>query len=151
MPTGSCYCGNLRIEYTGEPITTALCHCSNCKNYTGSTYSLNYLIPSENFKIISGTPKEISKIADSGKSITNCFCPDCGTMMFRYGDTFGGKDGAKVLQAGVLDDEGVVDNTGLVDELFVGRRAGFQREASGVRQNEGMPQQPRKEGKNDSG
>jgi hypothetical protein len=35
-------------------------------------------VPSANFKVTKGTPKEISKIADTGKEITSCFCPDCG-------------------------------------------------------------------------
>jgi hypothetical protein len=36
------------------------------------------VVPSTNFKLLNGSPKEISKTADSGKSITNCFCADCG-------------------------------------------------------------------------
>lgn len=40
-------------------------------------FSNNYVIPSERFKVF-GDPKEISKIADSGKRIVNCFCGDCG-------------------------------------------------------------------------
>jgi hypothetical protein len=40
-------------------------------------FSNNYVIPSDRFKVF-GNPKEISKIADSGKRIVNCFCGDCG-------------------------------------------------------------------------
>ena len=53
---------------------------------------------------MTGSPKTISKTADSGKSITSEFCPDCGTTLFRWGDAFGGKDGMKIIKAGVLDD-----------------------------------------------
>jgi len=57
-----------------------LCHCTDCRKTSGATYSNNFIVPSANLKITKGTPKEISKIADSGKPITNCFCPDCGKL-----------------------------------------------------------------------
>jgi hypothetical protein len=62
--------------------------------------------------------------------------------MFRYGDTFGGKDGARVLQAGVLDVEGVLDQMPIVDELFVGSRVEFVNDVKGSRQCNGMPPAP---------
>jgi hypothetical protein len=55
----------------------ALCHCNNCRHYTASTYSYNIVVPSATFTVI-GTPKEFTVIAASGKSITNCFCGNCG-------------------------------------------------------------------------
>ncbi|KAK5214856.1 hypothetical protein LTR47_012069, partial [Exophiala xenobiotica] len=90
MPTGSCFCDGVKIEYSGEPAMTALCHCADCRHISGGLYSHNIVVPSENFKVTKGTPRTISKTADSGKQITSCFCPDCGTTLFRYGDTFGG-------------------------------------------------------------
>jgi hypothetical protein len=95
MPTGSCFCGNIKVEYSGEPVMTvcacqaalrvslywplyclltlaqALCHCSDCRKISGGNYSNNIVVPSENFKILSGNPKQISKTADSGKEITS--------------------------------------------------------------------------------
>jgi hypothetical protein len=50
--------------------------------------------------LLEGTPKEISKTADTGKTITSHFCPDCGTTLFRTGDSFPGKH---IIKAGVLD------------------------------------------------
>jgi Glutathione-dependent formaldehyde-activating enzyme len=51
--------------------TQALCHCADCRKISGGNYSNNIVVPSQNFKILSGTPKEISKTADSGKEITS--------------------------------------------------------------------------------
>lgn len=53
---------------------------------------------------MAGSPKTISKTADSGKEITSEFCGDCGTTLFRWGDAFGGKDGMRIIKAGILDD-----------------------------------------------
>jgi hypothetical protein len=48
----------------------ALCHCADCRKISGGNYSNNFLVPSEKFKVVEGTPKKISKIADTGKEIT---------------------------------------------------------------------------------
>jgi len=48
-----------------------------------------------------GTPKEISKIADSGKKIISHFCPDCGITLFRTGESFPGKH---IIKVGIFDD-----------------------------------------------
>lgn len=56
----------------------AICHCSNCRHYTGSMFSNNYVVANEGFKVSGGPLKEITKIAASGNTITNCFCGDCG-------------------------------------------------------------------------
>ncbi|KAJ4860691.1 glutathione-dependent formaldehyde-activating enzyme domain-containing protein [Trichoderma breve] len=138
MPTGSCYCGNIKIEYTGEPERTAICHCSNCRHYTGSMFSNNYVIPSTQFKVF-GEPKEISKIADSGKKIVNCFCGDCGTTMYRWGDGFGGKDGMRIIQPGILDDKSALDNLRPALEMFIEDRVKWISAVEGLAQHEGMP------------
>ena len=97
----------------------ALCHCADCRKTSGGNYSNNIIVPGENFKLVSGTPKRFSKTADSGKTITSHFCPDCGTTLFRDGETF--KE-AKVIKAGVLDDVNVVNNTKPMAELYAPER-----------------------------
>lgn len=59
----------------------ALCHCSDCRKISGGNYSNNIVVPSQQFKLVSGAPKEITKTADSGKPITSCFCGDCGKFV----------------------------------------------------------------------
>lgn len=33
---GGCHCGTVRYETTGESITHALCHCSDCRRHAGA-------------------------------------------------------------------------------------------------------------------
>ncbi|KIV95677.1 hypothetical protein PV10_03301 [Exophiala mesophila] len=134
MPTGSCFCGNIKIEYSGEPAMTALCHCSDCRKISGGNYSNNIVVPSANFSITSGKPKEISKTADSGKSITSGFCPDCGTTLFRYGDSFGGVDGMRIIKAGILDDVNVINSIKPGAELFSNERVSWVSAVEGAGQ-----------------
>lgn len=96
-------------------------------------------MPSEQVKITKGAPKEISTTANSGKRMTNCFCPDCGTTLFRYGDTFGGRDGLLVLKAGIMDDADVINNTKPGAELFAPRRIDWVEGIGGAAQVEEMP------------
>lgn len=79
---GGCFCGNVRIKYSGEPQGKALCHCMDCRKITGSTYSTNLIIPGEGFEVTKGTPKTIAKKADSGNTITSHFCGDCGSTLW---------------------------------------------------------------------
>lgn len=92
MPTGSCFCGNVKYEYQGEPemkvssmhhqrysicplnILQALCHCYDCKKISGGNYSNNFIVNEDGFKVTQGTPKTISKKADGGNEITSHFC-----------------------------------------------------------------------------
>lgn len=102
MPTGRCLCGKIRIQLSDVPKRTvrhtlvrlerceslretkldrqALCHCDTCRHYTGSVYSFNIVVPGDSFVVSHGQPKEVKLTADSGRSITNCFCGDCGKL-----------------------------------------------------------------------
>ncbi|KAH8807297.1 Mss4-like protein [Xylogone sp. PMI_703] len=146
MPVGHCFCGKIRIEYTGEVKLTAQCHCENCRHYTGALYSHNIRVSSDGFEV-TGSPKEVTVIAASGKSITNCFCGDCGTPLFRYGDAFGGIGGDRIVQAGILDDLNELSATKPILEMFTEARVDWVHSLKdeGVNQFEGMPPAPPRE------
>ncbi|MCF6293989.1 MAG: GFA family protein, partial [Robiginitomaculum sp.] len=38
-PSGSCGCGAVGFTATGKPKFVGLCHCSDCRNYTGAAFS----------------------------------------------------------------------------------------------------------------
>jgi hypothetical protein len=154
MPKGSCFCGNVKIEYTGEPAVKVrnthapnthifawltnlkcLCHCADCRKIGGGNYSNNHIVPDPNFKLISGKPKPISKIADSGKEITSYFCPDCGTTLWRDGESF--KD-MKIIKAGILDDQEDIEKHPPVAELYGRQRVNWVKEVDTAEQKDGM-------------
>lgn len=39
--TGSCLCGGIQYEVTGEPMKRVMCHCDNCRKFTGSSFMAN--------------------------------------------------------------------------------------------------------------
>ena len=144
----------------------ALCHCVDCRKIGGANYSNNFVIPASQFNVTAGTPKEFSKTADSGKEITSCFCGDCGmeqppsiragiscqrpcflktdsgvgTTLFRYGETFGGRDGMMVVKAGILDDVDVINSHKPGAELYAPERVKWVAQVEGTDDLEGMPQ-----------
>src|SRR5258708_24173052 len=36
--TGGCLCGRVRYSITAAPIRSGICHCRNCRRYTGSAF-----------------------------------------------------------------------------------------------------------------
>ncbi|RYP71999.1 hypothetical protein DL771_004468 [Monosporascus sp. 5C6A] len=136
MPEGSCFCGKVRIAYEGEPTGKALCHCLDCRKISGSTYSTNIMVPGSAFKVISGTPKTISKKADSGNQITSHFCGDCGTTLFRDSPSFGDN---KAIKVGILDDVNALEDAKPAVELFAGRKPSWIPDVPGAGKLDGMP------------
>jgi hypothetical protein len=63
-----------------------------------------------------GTPKTISKVADTGKNITSHFS---GTTLFRMCESF---PNAVIIKAGVLDDKEWPQQNAPKAEFFAGRR-----------------------------
>lgn len=128
-------CKNIAYEVQGESGGSILCHCLDCRKIGGSTYSSNLVFEGEGFKVTKGTPKEHKKTADSGKPITSFFCPDCGSTMWREGESFGTK---KIIKAGTLDDTKLLDNFAAQAELYTSVRPKWVGAQEGAAQKEAM-------------
>ncbi|PKS08027.1 hypothetical protein jhhlp_006639 [Lomentospora prolificans] len=101
--SGSCLCKKITYIYTGEPTSKmTICHCCECQKLTGSAFTYDFLVPRENFKWTSGSPKSNSFIQESGIRVDYRFCPDCGTVLFKKSD----EDDFKtfyLVQGGTID------------------------------------------------
>jgi hypothetical protein len=82
-----------------------------------------------------GTPKTFTKTADSGKTIVSYFCPDCGTTVYRTGDSFGT---ATVVKAGVIDDKEWATKNVPKAELYTTSRVAWAAPVEGAAQLPGM-------------
>lgn len=83
-----------------------------------------------------GTPKEISKIADTGKKITSHFCPHCGTTLFRTSESFPGKH---LIKVGIFDDPEWPNKHVPTGELFAPERLTWIPPIKGAAQMDAMP------------
>ncbi|KAF7898129.1 hypothetical protein EAF00_004575 [Botryotinia globosa] len=130
MPKGSCLCGEIEYEYTGEPMVTALCHCNACQKWCGATSSSNVLISRTQFKLLKGTPTKFDKPGDSGKINTRSFCGTCGSSLFGELELMPELMGIK---AGSLDD-GAADYGNVMTEFYTECRVSFCKPIEGSKQ-----------------
>ncbi|PNP54022.1 hypothetical protein THARTR1_05229 [Trichoderma harzianum] len=59
--------------------------------------------------------------------------------MYRWGDGFGGKEGMRIIQAGIIDDKSALDNLRPALEMFIEDRVKWISAVEGLAQHEGMP------------
>jgi hypothetical protein len=85
--TASCRCGQLKATVTGDPVRVSVCHCLACQKRSGSAFSAQARWPAEQVKI-EGASKSWTRMADSGRTITYNFCPECGTTVHYTGGNF---------------------------------------------------------------
>lgn len=120
---GSCLCGTVAYEITGNLGIFQYCHCSRCRKFTGSAHTANLLVSPDQFKWLNGessigcfTPKETKHFATS-------FCQNCGSSLPWH--TKSGK--AVVVPAGTLDDHPGIEP---FQNIFCSSKAEWYKQAS---------------------
>jgi hypothetical protein len=96
---GGCLCDNLRYEFTSEPLTVYICHCTECQKVSASVFGMSIRVNAKDFNITRGETKSVTSVADSGRSKIGIFCPECGIRICNKpaaGDLI-------VVKAGTLD------------------------------------------------
>jgi hypothetical protein len=91
---GGCHCGSITYEAEADPEKVTLCHCTDCQTLSASAFRVVVPVAEVDFNILTGTPKEYVKTAESGNKRAQGFCPDCGTNIYA---TSAGGDGPKVF------------------------------------------------------
>jgi hypothetical protein len=76
--TGGCHCGAVRYEVDGEPLTHALCHCSDCRRHAGAPMVGWTMYPEAALTITRGT----TRVYASSEHGRRQFCEHCGTGLF---------------------------------------------------------------------
>ena len=98
---GSCLCGTVKYEVSGEPRRFFYCHCSRCRKATGTGHASNLFLQPGVLKWLSGEEHIRAFKVPEAKRFTNQFCATCGSRLPRQA-----KDADVVMiPAGSLDDE----------------------------------------------
>ncbi|KAH6682495.1 Mss4-like protein [Halenospora varia] len=134
MTQSSCLCGKNSISFSGPPILTFRCHCTDERKLTGAAFALNILMSSENLKVISGDLSTWSKRADNGNTITNHSCGQCGGLLYR---TTSGHPGTMVIKAGCIDGVDAAKEFVPSVEIFTRSRVPWIPAIEGTKQCEG--------------
>jgi hypothetical protein len=77
---GSCLCGSVRFTVSDDFVYSGYCHCSECRRFSGSSFSIFGGVLKEKLKLIQGET-DIGRYRKSEKSIM-CFCRNCGSSLF---------------------------------------------------------------------
>jgi hypothetical protein len=78
----ACSCGQLSLTVNGDPLRVSMCHCLECQRRTGSTFGVQAWYSREQVQPAGGVAKQYTRRADSGRSVTFNFCPNCGGTVF---------------------------------------------------------------------
>lgn len=106
--TGSCLCGAVRYEVTGEPQRALNCCCKDCRKAGGGLFHYGIVIAEDDFKLLSGQLSAYETTADSGNKITRYFCPTCGSGIYNDPSVL---PGIVVLRGGSVDEGALLPPT----------------------------------------
>jgi len=79
---GRCHCGEITYEAEVQPGNVNVCHCRDCQILTGTAFRAGIRASAEDFHILTGKPREYTKVADSGARRVHAFCATCGSPVY---------------------------------------------------------------------
>lgn len=81
---GSCLCGAVQYEVTGETKRFYHCHCQRCRKATGTGHASNLVItPQTSISWLQGEDQLARYRVPEAERFYNCFCQKCGGPMPR--------------------------------------------------------------------
>ncbi len=96
---GSCLCGAVRYEVTGDPQRFYHCHCSRCRKSSGTGHATNLMLTDARLIFSSGESLLKRYKVPEAERFARQFCSECGSAVARVV----GEIGAVVVPAGSLD------------------------------------------------
>lgn len=99
--SGSCLCGEVRYEITGEARRFYHCHCRRCRKMSGTGHASNVLVAPGSVRWLSGEELiAVYKVPEAERFAT-WFCSRCGGQLPRIVK----ESGMAVIPAGSLDSD----------------------------------------------
>lgn len=123
---GSCLCGAVKFELTGDISAPSACHCTQCRKHSGH-FEASTDVPRANLKIFGD--EKVTWFHTEGKNVRRGFCSTCGSSMFW--DPVG-RDWTSIAM-GAFD---TPTKTKLVRHIFVANKGDYYDIADGLPQNE---------------
>jgi hypothetical protein len=80
---GSCLCGAVEFEITGEFEPRSYCHCTSCKRLSGGAATANARVRSDEINVLKGRELLTTYTPEGGSAKT--FCSVCGSNLFGGG------------------------------------------------------------------
>ncbi len=132
---GSCLCGTVHFEITGDFDHFYLCHCSWCRKDTGSAHAANLFTKASQLTWLAGRDNVRNFRLEPTHHVRS-FCINCGSAV---PNTSMGGD-ICIVPAGSLDEDLPIKPEA---HLFTGSRANWDNELELIHRFEGFPPRPR--------
>ncbi|MDX1598810.1 MAG: GFA family protein [Marinobacter sp.] len=84
---GSCFCGEVKFQVSGEPAAMGYCHCDSCRRWSAGPVNAFSLWPPESFKVLAGED-QIGTFHLTEQSYRK-WCKKCGGHVFTDHPTMG--------------------------------------------------------------
>jgi hypothetical protein len=75
-------CGGVACRFDAEPRVTVACHCSLCREATGSAFGTWTLVPRDHVRFMRG--EQLIVEFQSSHHARRLFCKQCGTTLGNY-------------------------------------------------------------------
>lgn len=80
MYRGSCLCGSVSYEITGELSEFGYCHCSSCRKASGTAHAANAGVAAADFRL--EDPSGYIREFESSPGKYRAFCSNCGSPLY---------------------------------------------------------------------
>lgn len=74
---GSCYCGSVKVEVTGEPVFSAYCHCESCRKWHSAPIAALAAWPESSVSVAGEVV-----VSDQTDETRRTSCAKCGGGVF---------------------------------------------------------------------
>ena len=78
---GSCLCGQVEYQITGNMGIFQYCHCSRCRKVTGSAHASNLFVTPGQFNWLKGQSSVVNFLPEETKYFATAFCKKCGSSL----------------------------------------------------------------------
>lgn len=116
--SGQCLCGRVKLSVRGEPLRIGICHCTDCRQESGSAFTYYAIWPA----------RQLESLGETAEFRGQHLCPNCGSRLFSLDEH------EAEIKLGILSEA----PTGLKPsyELWVKRREPWLRPVEGAEQYE---------------
>lgn len=129
---GSCFCGEVSYQITGNLGIFQYCHCSRCRKVTGSAHCANLMVAPDQFSWLQGEAMVSTYEPEQTRHFATAFCKRCGGNL-----PWRSKSGkAVIVPAGSLDEHPQIEPQ---QNVFFGSRAPWYQPASALPEYEELP------------
>ncbi len=134
---GSCLCGEVKYELSGDFQSFFLCHCTRCQKDTGSAHAANLFAKASTLTWLQGE-SYVKTYQHLNTKHEKSFCQNCGSALPTIAETIN----CVVVPAGSLDSPISIEPTA---KIFMSRCASWSKNVGNVPSYEELPNQTENE------